>query len=177
MFKKILICSTLALISGVACAADDKPSAPTSSYWLQGPSFSWHDSTEGASMHNGKRQWNTTNWGLGIAEMSIKDNFVNKKFVTFSQDSCFNPSLLVGVSRQKTVYSHNGYNLDAGLMGGLWWKTHWSSRTTLPVLMPELSVRTSNYSVDLTYAPKLAMFGKDFTTDNTLAVQFNMKIK
>ena len=135
-------------------------------------------------------RWDQVNPAFGIVRSVQHDDARDALFIGYARDSYGSPTLMAGVAHAWKVLEAGSIRADAGVTGGLWWRTEmryvnteaafaagtsdrfygqYLVRRLEPVVLPALSMVESKTGLGLNvmYAPKLrigSIVGNDTST-------------
>ncbi len=150
-----------------------------------------------------RARWQQFNPSLGI-ERSVRDgDTVTGVFVGYAEDSYDKPSFMVGASRRWTIGDVASTRIEAGLQGGLWWRSemHYDSnvivpmppgvnfqygdwgyvphlvKRVVPLVVPMLAVEhKSGFGLRIAFAPAFKVFGQVANAVPTLMIQTSYRL-
>ena len=156
------------------------------SWGVIAPDDSWSEAQYGAASNchlvaeHRVPFWHQMNPAFGLERTVRRDDTSDAMFVGFARDSYGSPTLMAGITHAWRVFEAGTLRADAGVTGGLWWRTemryvdttkafvdgtsNWYYEQRLvrrlePVALPALSIVESHSGLGLnvTYAPKLRL--------------------
>lgn len=125
------------------------------------------------------------NPAIGLSYERRFPSYSDKVFGTFLKDSYSTSSLMIGAGRLWTVWSKAGFILDAGVIGGAWYRgaidpeTGILSKRIVPYLMPALSINeeSTGLGLNVAFTPKYSVAGKMVVPAPTLMFQTTFSVK
>lgn len=197
--RSIMLSSAL-VMSGAANAA------PYSQEWrLMGPAFSHHLSDEGRLIKSAEaerqcrvvsvvpvtyecrdvytkvehKRWVENNPALGMRYTRRSETSADSLLVNFVRDSYGTPSLMLAAARTWPLIGLGSVSIEAGLVGGLWWRSVLNrsetdlQRRVVPFVLPTITVteNTSGIGLDVAFAPRVSMGGHQVNRTPTFIYQ------
>lgn len=123
--------------------------------------------------------WHGNNPGLGLEWTWRGDGYANKAFGTFVRDSYGAPGFMAGVARMYPITSAWGFNLEAGPVAGLWYRTALDTksndlhRVLMPFILPSFSITEDRTGLGINGAiiPKMKVNGRYLSSTWTIMTQ------
>lgn len=165
--RSILLSSVVAL-TGAA-------NAQVAQEWrFMGPAFSQHLSDEGRLIRpdqaGGERfkRWVENNPALGLRYTRRLDSHADSAFASVVRDSYGSHSLMAGGARTWPLLSAGSFSAEAGLVGGVWWRTIPNraetklERALVPFVLPIMTFAESStgLGLDVAFAPRVSVGGR-----------------
>ncbi len=131
------------------------------------------------------KKWHQLNPALGLS-YSVRDaGHVDQVFATIVRDSYGKSGLMTGAGRLWTLGSAVGVTVDAGVIGGLWYRTNLDlttntlHRAIVPYALPALSVthESTGLGLNLAVASKVQMNGRLYNPTTTFMAQTTWRFK
>lgn len=135
--------------------------------------------------HGSNQQWSQRNPAFGLQWSSRTDEHVDKAFGTVVTDSYGQAGFMAGIGRLWPVVSDwHGFNMDAGVVTGLWWRSELAEnntlyRTVVPFILPALSVteEQTGLGFNIAVAPKLTVRGRTIVSTTTVMFQTTLLVQ
>lgn len=165
-----------------------------------GPGLSYHDSYYGTRSEVVIKpggadvrmiNWSEFNPAIGLeAVFPDSDGWATRAFGQLVRDSYRDFGFMVGIGKSKTLFYVGSMAMDAGVLGGLWWRQSlggfeefrdqdgnmgrrvYTHRKLTPFILPAFYVYGSKGGVVMTIIPKMSIGGKSMSSVTTIAVQF-----
>ncbi|MFG6488296.1 hypothetical protein ACG04R_16535 [Roseateles sp. BYS78W] len=132
-----------------------------------------------------RRGWEGNNPALGLRYTRRLDDHSNTFLFSWVRDSYGTSSVMLAAGRMWPVLDVDSVKVDAGVVGGLWYRSVLNRsedglvRRVVPFALPSMAITETHtgLGVDLGFAPRLAMNGYTVNRTPTLMVQLNYLVK
>lgn len=123
--------------------------------------------------------WHGNNPGIGLEWTWRNEAYADKAFGTFVRDSYGAPGFMAGIARMYPIDSALGFNLEAGLVAGLWYRTALDvkknelRRVLIPFVLPGFSITEERTGIGINSAiiPKIKINGRHLSSTWTVMTQ------
>ncbi|MDO8729463.1 MAG: hypothetical protein Q7K26_06340 [bacterium] len=123
--------------------------------------------------------WSQNNPALGLQYSRRYGTHTDQVFGTFVKDSYGTSSFMAGAGRLWPVASISTFSVDAGIIGGAWYRSvlniekNTLSNRLVPYVLPALSITESRtgLGINVAFAPKTRYKGKHVVPTNTFMFQ------
>lgn len=131
-----------------------------------------------------ERGWHGNNPSIGLELTQRFEKYSNKFLASYVSDSYGSPSVMLAAGRLWPMFDFGSVKVDAGLVGGLWYRTVLSSddlvvRRLVPFVLPSMSI-TDEYTglgLNVGLAPRLSVHGYTANRTTTLMLQATYKVR
>ena len=166
---------------------------------LVGPGVSFHDGNNGTRSEIVFKQggadvhvidWSEFNPAIGLeAVFPDSDGWATRAFGQLVRDSYREFGFMAGIGRSKTIFSIGSMAVDAGVLGGLWWRQSlggfeefrdqdgnmgrrvFTHKKLTPFILPAFYAYGQKGGLVVTIIPKMSIGGKSLSSVTTVAAQ------